>query len=154
MSERFIRSTARPGLPPDDDDEALASSGRTYQAMTVDPQNRRQPARLRIVAGDGVVSLLSYAFLSEVHCSSPTRMSLIYSHCAFSLEGRHLDHLIDKLQEDKVRALICFNPKHHDYPDDGTPLITRVTRLARKGPKEPGEQSPERLRSVEVAERS
>lgn len=148
MSDRFIRSSSH-----DDDDEALASSGRAYLAMVVDPQNRRQPARLRIVAGDGVVSLLSYAFLSEVHCSSPTRLSLIYAHCAFTLEGRHLDRLIDKLQEDKVRALICFNPKHHDYPEDGTPLITRVTRLARGGPKEPGERSTERLRSPEPAER-
>lgn len=102
-----------------------------YQAVLLEQTNRRSPARLKVVYGNGFVSLLSYAFLTEVLCTSPQFLSLIYSHGVVTLEGRGLDALIDPLQEERIRALMCFNARHFANPEPGTTVITAIKRAKR-----------------------
>lgn len=99
-----------------------------YQAFTTDPTNRRTPARLRISFGSGPVSLLSYAYLSEVLCTSHQRLSLVFTSCVITLEGRNLFALLEALQEDKVRGLECFQAGTFAPPAEGAPVITRIRR--------------------------
>lgn len=133
MSDVFTRLTQRPGTrrPPDDLDENHPLSERAYQAMVVEPTNKRTPARLKIVSGNGGVGLYSYSFLSEVLCPSPQKMAFFFPHCVVTLEGDHLDGLLERLQEEKVRALICFNPRRHDPVEPGKPIISHIKRRER-----------------------
>jgi len=126
---RFTTKVEPPNGQAEPEDAAPVDK-RAYQALRPEPQNRRTPARLRIVYGDGVVSLMSYTFLSEVLCTSPQFVSLIYSHCIITLEGRNLLALVDLLQEDKARTITCFNGRWHDEPEAGAAVITRISRQA------------------------
>lgn len=129
MSDLLSRFSTR--VPPTSAEASSADDdARAYQALKPEPQNRRTPARLRIVYGDGVVSLMSYTFLSEVLCTSPQFVSLIYSHCVITLEGRNLTSLVDYLQEDKARTITCFNARRHDEPEPDAAVITRIARQA------------------------
>lgn len=130
MSDLLSRLRSTPDMGDPETAEPAAEGKRTYAALRPEPQNRRTPARLRIVYGDGVVSLMSYTFLSEVLCTSPQFISLIYAHCVITLEGQHLLALVDLLQEDKARTITCFNARWHDAPEAGSPIITRIARQA------------------------
>lgn len=104
------------------------ATGRDYEAAVNDPTNRRMPARLRLTYGDGTIALMSYAYLVEVLCTSHQALSLIYTNVAITLEGRNLTQLIEPLQEEKLRALTCFNARRHDEPPADKPVITAITR--------------------------
>lgn len=134
---RFTTKVAPPNGHTEPEDVEPVNK-RAYQALRPEPQNRRTPARLRIVYGDGVVSLMSYTFLSEVLCTSPQFISLIYSHCIITLEGRNLLELVDLLQEDKARTITCFNGRRHDEPEAGAAVITRIARQAIASSKDAG----------------
>lgn len=104
------------------------ATGRDYEAAVNDPTNRRTPARLRLTYGDGTIALMSYAYLVEVLCTSHQALSLIYTNVAITLEGRNLTQLIEPLQEEKLRALTCFNARRHNEPAADKPVITTITR--------------------------
>lgn len=155
MSDVLSRLTQRPGARPfhEDPDADEKPSERHYQAMVVEPTNKRTPAKLKVMTGKGEVSLLSYAFLSEVLIADPQHLALFYTHCVIEIRGEHLDQLIERLQEDKVRALICFNPQRHDAVAQGQPVITSIVRRSRGEQKPMPGQSPERLQEVEHGRR-
>jgi hypothetical protein len=98
----------------------------SYQAYTVEV--RRGVSRLRIHYQDGSIGVLPYAYLVEVMYSSHQYLSLIFTRCVLTLEGRHLDRLIEPLQEERIRALRCFHAKEHELPGDGEPVIHHITR--------------------------
>ena len=113
-------------------EEPLATPGKpAYQAVMTDPTNRRSPARLKVVYGDGAVSLFSYAFLVELLCTSPQFLSLVFTHCVVTCEGERLDGMIDAIQEEKARTLHCFHPARFGEPAADTPLIRRIKRQTR-----------------------
>ena len=68
------------------------------------------------------------SFLTEVLLTSHQHVSLIYANCIITLEGQHLDQLLDLFQDEKILSLHCFNPKLHDKPADGEILITKIER--------------------------
>lgn len=99
---------------------------RTYRAHTI--ESRRSVPRMRIHYQDGKQAVLAYAYLVEAICTSHQFLSLIFTHCVLTLEGRHLDQLIGPLQDEKIRALHCFRTTVYDDPAEGAPVITRITR--------------------------
>lgn len=114
--------------PPPDVEAATetADDPRTYRAHTM--ESRRSVPRMRLHYQDGTVAVLAYAYLVEAFCSSHQFLSLIFTHCVLTLEGRHLDQLIGPLQDEKIRALHSFHAGHYDDPAENVPVITRIVR--------------------------
>lgn len=115
--------------------EEVSENRRAYQAVRMEQQNRRTPGKLRIVYGNGNVSLMSYQVLQEVLCTPPSIVTLIYSHCWIVITGRNLLPLADQLQYDKATTLTCFNARLHDEPENGSPVITQIERKGFVEPK-------------------
>ena len=44
-----------------------------------------------------------------------------------TLEGEHLDDLLDGLQDQQVRMLQVFHPDYFEPPEAGTPRIANIT---------------------------
>ena len=99
---------------------------RIYRALTL--ESRRNVPRLRIQYQDGTLAVLAYAYLVEAVCTSHQYLSLIFTHCILTLEGRHLDRLIGPLQDEKIRMLQCYRTAMHDAPGTGEPVITKILR--------------------------
>lgn len=100
---------------------------RAYKAYGVDAPQRR-PTLIAIHYGNGQISLVQKSFMSEALFTSHQHISLIYANCIITLEGQHLDQLVDLLQDEKILSLHCFNPKLHDKPAEGEILITKIER--------------------------
>ncbi len=101
--------------------ETDASGKQPYKAML---QIKAKPgARIRLVNGKGHVRIRSYALLSDIVCTSHKFLSLVFSGDAVVLEGRHLDRLLDALEEERARALTCFHAGRHLEPEAGEPVI-------------------------------
>lgn len=104
-------------------------SGRTYRAYGIDAPQKR-PALMSIYYGDGRIGLMQKSFLTEVLLTSHQHLSLIFTGCIITLEGQHLEQLIELLQDEKVLSLHCFNPKLHDSPPEGEIIILKIDRRA------------------------
>ena len=102
-------------------------SSRDYKAYGVDAPQRR-PTLVALHYGDGRIGLMQKSFLTEVLLTSHQHVSLIYANCIITLEGQHLDQLLDLFKDEKILSLHCFNPKLHDKPADGEILITKIER--------------------------
>jgi hypothetical protein len=107
--------------------ESGADDRATYHAFGVSKIHERQ-TRLRIHYQDGTVAVMSYAYLMEVLCTSQQYLSLIYTSTILTLEGRHLEALIEPLQDEKIRSLHCFHAKYFADPAEDAPVITRIER--------------------------
>lgn len=106
---------------------AADSSPRAYRAYGIDAPQRR-PSLVGIYYGDGRMGLMQKSFLQEVLFTSHQHLSLIFTGCIITLEGQHLDQLVELLQDEKILSLHCFNPKLHDRPAEGEVIITRIER--------------------------
>ncbi len=105
------------------------ASGRVYRAYGIDAPQKR-PALMSIYYGDGRIGLMQKSFLTEILLTSHQHLSLIFTGCIITLEGQHLERLIDLLQDEKVLSLHCFNPKQHDRPPEGEIIILKIDRRA------------------------
>ena len=120
------RVTAKPDITPVD--HPLSSSGKQpYHACGVDAPRRRL-TRLMIYYHDGVVALMSYAYLIEVISTSHQYLSLIFTNCIITIEGRNLTKVMDDLQDERVVYLQCFHGERFEKPEEGEPLITSIER--------------------------
>ena len=99
--------------------------GGVYKAAFKFKSKARQ--RLRLHFGNGVkVKVLSYAYLIEVVSTSHQWLTLVFSSTIVTLKGRHLDQLIEAIQDEQVRALVCFRPGIHPEPARGEPCILEI----------------------------
>lgn len=114
----------------------LVSGKKPYKAAEVD-KSRTGQSRLRVNFKNGERHVLSYHYLIEVIETSHQMMSLIFSSCIVTLKGRHLEELTEDLQDEKIRALICYHPGQHQEPEEGEPCILD---LVRQNFKEAGRQ--------------
>lgn len=117
LLERYARKNPR----------AVHTDERQYRAYGPEPAQNRQ-SKLQIRYRDGTIALLSYAYLMEVICTSHQFVSLIYTNCVITLEGRQLTAMVELLQDDKIRWLQCFHAARFDEAAEGEPVITHVTR--------------------------
>jgi hypothetical protein len=119
-ASNIFQQYTNPETPVEDSEEQPS-----YRAFM---EARRHVPRLRIHYRDGSIGLLPYAYLVEVLCTSHQQLSLIFTHCVITLEGRHLNQLIDPLQDERIRALHCFNAKEHKLPGEDSPVIKHIAR--------------------------
>ncbi len=83
--------------------------------------------RLRLHYANGVkVKVLSYAYLIEVVATSHQWLTLVFSSTVVTLKGRHLDVLVEPLQDERIRALVCYRPGVHPEPASGEPCILEI----------------------------
>lgn len=83
--------------------------------------------RLRLHFADGIkVKVLAYAHLVEVVATSHQWLTLVFSSTIVTIKGHHLDTLIDPLQDERVRALICYRPGIHPQPVSHEPCILEI----------------------------
>lgn len=107
----------------EEDDEIV--QGGVYKAAFIFKSKNRQ--RLRVHYANGLrVKVLSYAYLIEVVSTSHQWLTLIFSSTIVTLKGRHLDQLIESIQDEQVRALVCFRPGIHPEPARGEPCILEI----------------------------
>lgn len=108
-----------------------------YKAYGIDAPRNRTPM-IRIEYPEGTRGLMAKHYLVEVICTSSQYLSLIFTTGIVTLEGENLDSvLLEKLQEEEIRSLHCFNPKRHKPPPVSEPIITKIRRTGIKGlPKE------------------
>jgi hypothetical protein len=119
MLSRFTSSSPEP------EDDGV------YKAFTTGGQGRGE-TRLKLVHGNGMVTLMTYAYLVEVVSASHESISLVYTNCVIVLMGRNLMELIDLIQDEKLRALHCFNAKKYERPPVDAPVILEIKRLTLK----------------------
>jgi hypothetical protein len=101
----------------------------TYQAMQLD--RSKSQTRLRLHYADGLkVRMLAYAYLIEVVSTSHQWLSLVFTSSIVTLKGRNLDALIENLQDEKVRGLVCFHPGRHQPPASNEPCILEIIDLS------------------------
>lgn len=100
-----------------------------YRATLPAKSKREVRLRLQYVQGKKV-RLLSYSHLNEILLTGHQWMSLIFTHTVVVLKGRNLDQLLDTLQDEQARALVCFRPQEHDEPDLHEPCIREMTDMA------------------------
>lgn len=106
---------------------APAAPKEDYTAFHLDaPRNRA--TRLRVNFPGGASSLFSYAYLVEVLTTSHQYVSLIFTNCIITLQGRNLSGLLDVLQEERVLTLEWFNAERFEPPEEGAPIILGVER--------------------------
>ena len=98
-----------------------------YQAWGID-QAKKQQTRLRIFYGNDTIGLMSYAYLMEAACTSHQLVSLIYTNCVITLEGRNLTELIELLQDERIDYLRCFQVDNYTKPTGDKPIIIDITR--------------------------
>ena len=100
-----------------------------YAAVQIVPESMMRRARLRIIYGNGFVGLMDYSYEPEILLTSPQRITLFFTRAAITLEGRHLDLLLDDLQRNRLWSIVCYNQRRHRAPLPDMPVITRITRL-------------------------
>lgn len=98
-----------------------------YRAIGLDKTNDRQ-SRLRIHYVDGTVDVFTYAHLLEISCTDEEHLLLCFSNCMLMLEGTHMEELIEPLQDEKVRYLVCFNKNYYAQPEADAVIIENITR--------------------------
>ena len=113
--------------PVSDMDEAAEDvvQGGVYKAAFKFKSKARQ--RLRLHYANGIrVKVLSYAYLIEIVSTSHQWLTLVFYSTIITLKGRHLDKLIESIQDEQVRALVCYRPGIHPEPAKGEPCILEI----------------------------
>lgn len=96
-----------------------------YRAVIIDRTGPQ--TRLRLHYANGMkVRMLSYAYLMEVVVTSHQWLSLVFTTSVITLKGRNLDGLLEQLQDEKVRALVCFHPGRYPQPASNEPCILAI----------------------------
>lgn len=98
-----------------------------YHACGIDAP-RTKLTRLMIYYHDGVVGLMTYAYLMEAIMTSHQNLSLIFTNCIITLEGRNLSKIIHDLQDERVVYLQCFHNERFEKPEEDEPIITAIER--------------------------
>lgn len=106
------------------------TSKQPYKAYRIDaPDN--QGARIRIERNDEdrTTSSLARSYLVEWVASADQYLSLIFTTALFMIEGKNLDDLLEKLDDNQVNAICCFNPLRYLPPGENEPIITAIERV-------------------------
>lgn len=96
-----------------------------YQAADV---TSKISNRLKIVHRDGSALYLPYQHIQRhIITAQQDMLTLICSGIVITLEGQNLESLADQIQEEKVRAITCFNPAIHSPAPANATCITGIT---------------------------
>ena len=96
-----------------------------YQAADV---TSKISNRMKIVRRDGSAIYLPYQHIQQhIITAQQDMLTLICSSIVITLEGQNLETLADQIQEEKVKAITCFNPARHSPAPANAPCITAIT---------------------------
>jgi len=98
-----------------------------YQAYAADAP-RTKVTRLMLRYPDGTLGLMAYAYLIEAISTSHEFLSLVFTNCIITLEGRNLTKLLNLLQEERILEMYCFDPRQHEASDADEALIIDMER--------------------------
>ncbi len=98
-----------------------------YQAYDAEAP-RTKVTRLLLHYPDGTLGLMAYAYLIEAISTSHEFLSLVFTNCIITLEGRNLTKLLNLLQEERILEMYCFDPRQHEVPDADEALIIDMER--------------------------
>lgn len=94
------------------------------------PTSRSAPSKLTLRLADGRKRMLPYRFLMEVDCTTLTNgnwlISLLYPSRSVVIEGRNLDELVKRLEDDAVPWIQEFDPNQWLLPEVGGSVIFTV----------------------------
>jgi len=107
-----------------------------YKAFGLDKSRDRQ-TRLMVHYKSGMLEVISYSHLTNALCTSSQYISLIFSNCVLTLEGKNLlapvvegSNVMELLQDEKIRYIRCFNGAVFPEPLDNEPVINDIQRLS------------------------
>lgn len=128
VAERFMpqRAQAAPKLDlieggrPDDEKQP-------YKAYGIDkPNNRTERIDICFHNADNRRCSPAKSYLVNIDYSAGQYMALIFTTCVYLMEGENLDALYQKLNDNEIESLHCFNPKRHHAPGKGETILTSI----------------------------
>ncbi len=105
----------------EDEDPRHYKAFGTYQASG----HRELYIDVRDKNGDGY--LVSYSYITRIKYTTDRLVSLVGTDFGITLEGQHLNKLIEPLHDEKVRYVQEFNSNRFDTPEDGEAVIEKIT---------------------------
>lgn len=117
------RAKPKPTEPP----APIGAAGPLYRAYSLETQQKKS-SLIAIYFSNEQKSLIQKSFLKEALFTSHQNITLFFPHCVIAIEGKHLDQLFVLLQDEKILALHCFDPKIHEKPGEDEIMITRIER--------------------------
>ena len=83
--------------------------------------------RVRIIDSNGISYGFSYNHLLDWMMTPPDILSLTTATRTFLIEGKLIKKIENALMEERIYELHVFNPKKHNVPEKGKPVIERLT---------------------------
>ena len=118
----------RLGVPPPAAEGAPETAANAYLAYGLAIEGRDEEG-LTFYHADGMITVKFYAHLTDIICTSPQYLTLLYMDCAYTLEGRNLHDLIPLIKRHKLDGVQCFDPHEYAFPMKG-PVIYTITRAS------------------------
>ena len=116
--------------------ESKEDGAQDYKAFGLDKSRERQ-TRLMVRYKDGMLEVIAYAHLTNALCTSSQYISLIFSNCVITLEGKNLlapviegANVMELLQDEKIRYIQCWSGAAFSEPSDNEPVINDIRRLS------------------------
>ena len=121
FQRRLGRSARSTEAVPDTDTER-----EVYQAFGLAQEGREEDG-LTFYHEDGVITAMFYVHMTGMICTSHQFLSLVYTDCVYTLEGRNLHMLIPLLKRRKIDFLHCYSPRDFVEPAN-EPVVRRIRR--------------------------
>lgn len=115
------------------------SEEKPYRALVKQIENKRTP-RFRIIDHKGNTYGCGYAYLLGWLYTPPDTLSIQTTTHVFILQGKNLKKIEDALMREKVRELCEYNPEKDTYPNEGDPIIEKLSIIDRWAEK-PNDES-------------
>lgn len=90
------------------------------------PQEGREEEGLTFYHEDHMISVKFYAHLTDILCTRPEYLTLIYMDCVYTFYGRNLQELIPLIKRHKVDAVQCYEEERFIEPLQGAVIYSIV----------------------------
>ena len=102
-----------------------------YKAYGIDkPNNRTERIDICYHDADNRRNSPAKSYLVNIDYSAGKYLALIFTTCVYMLEGEYLEAIYQRLNDNEVESLHCFNPKLHEAPEPETPILTRIQMIS------------------------
>ncbi len=122
LIEKYTSRKPYPALAP-----PVAVGPQDYRALV---EQKRSP-RFRIVDRKGFSYGCGYAHLIGWLFSPPDLLTIQTTTQIFTIEGKLLDKIELALLDERLRELNEYSPERHHKPEEGEPIIERLTITSR-----------------------
>jgi hypothetical protein len=88
----------------------------------------RDEEGLTFYHADGMITVKFYAHLTEIICTAPQFLTLIYMDCVYTLHGRNLFELIPLIKRHKLDGMQCYDRVEYPAEPIKGVVIYTITR--------------------------